>query len=335
MDRLSRIRTADRETIERFLLLPEWQRRITGVVVMTAAPSDAMQREAGYLPVQQAEGSIMNTEVLNKMLETTRDCIQGLKDRFRIFEVDTSSGTTKDDPRATAEVIANQMLNWIEEDLQEDILHLPKSRVTELFGKNISLRGVDAESVMSAFSREGGFKARRIVEEDVGVVQALPVVIVRRKNGDVLRLRRSERNETNPLHEKLVIWAGGHVRKEDGSNGEAIRRGAQRELQEELRLNVEAEELNFLGAVYTDSGGKTSRHAALVFEWRAETDDVAITLSSAEFFERRGTSLSGTFVSLPELAQDVKSGRLSESWSVEIARSILSLMIDDQQPQLF
>jgi predicted NUDIX family phosphoesterase len=334
MERLSRIRGADRKKVEQFLLLPEWQRRITGVIVMTVSPQKAMEREQGYLPVQQAEGSIMNIEVLNKALETTSNCAKEMKDHFRICKVNTSDGETTDQ-KSTAEAVASQILDWIEEDLREDILNLPKKRITELFSNGVALRGDAAAPVLEAFSKEGGFRPRQEVEEDTAAIQALPVVIVRKNNGDVLRLKRSEKEQSNPLHEKIVIWAGGHVRKEDGSNGEAILRGAKRELQEELRLTVESDELKFLGAVYADSGGKTSKHAALVFEWRAKTDDVAVTLSSAEFFERRGTSLSGTFVPISELAAGVASGQISETWSVEIVREILNVAIPDSQPNLF
>jgi predicted NUDIX family phosphoesterase len=113
------------------------------------------------------------------------------------------------------------------------------------------------------------------------------------------------------------------VREEDASNGDAIKLAAQRELQEELRLSVEIEELNFLGAIYADSGGRIARHVALVFEWRAETDDVAVTLSTSEFFERRGTSLSGKFVPLETLVKDVEAGDMPEPWSVEIVNQLL------------
>src|SRR5207249_232608 len=147
------------------------------------------------------------------------------------------------------------------------------------------------------FLSKGDFRPREEVEKDKTRVQALPVVIVRNKKGEVLRLRRRERFSTNPLHEKLVIWAGGHLRKEDRTNGLSVLACAQRELQEELRLCVEADELRLLGAIYRDLGERTAKHAAIVYEWRAQTDEVAVVLSSAEFFERRGTSLSGNFVS--------------------------------------
>ena len=47
MDKLSRIRTKDREVIEAFLLADEWRRRITGVIVMTTSPEYAMKVRSG------------------------------------------------------------------------------------------------------------------------------------------------------------------------------------------------------------------------------------------------------------------------------------------------
>jgi hypothetical protein len=94
-------------------------------------------------------------------------------------------------------------------------------------------------------------------------------------------------------------------------------------LQEELRLSVDASKLKLLGGVYADHGGSTSKHVAVVYEWRAETDDVSVALSSSEFFERLGTSLSGSFVGLNALAEDVEKGKLSEAWSAEIVRALL------------
>jgi hypothetical protein len=106
-------------------------------------------------------------------------------------------------------------------------------------------------------------------------------------------------------------------------------------LQEELRLNVEPNELNLLGAVYVDSGNGTSKHVAIVYEWRAETDDVAVTLSTAEFFERRGTSLSGTFVAVDALTDEVRNKKIVEPWSIEIAAKLLTEANAGSLQQLF
>jgi hypothetical protein len=68
---------------------------------------------------------------------------------------------------------------------------------------------------------------------------------------------------------------------------------------------------------------------AIVYEWQAKTDDVAVALSSAEFFERRGTSLSGKFVPVEELARDIDNGKRNkhhktECWSATLVREWLA-----------
>jgi predicted NUDIX family phosphoesterase len=322
MDRLSRIRTEDRKAIEKFLLLDDWRRRITGVVLMTASPEDALEREQGFLPMEMT-GSIMNTEVLAQTLVTVKECSERMKNQFRIFHVDTSGGLNKGGPKKTVETVADIVLNLIDEQLAESILHVERLAISKLFGKKPTLVGGEAVPVLEEFHGNGKFESREDVEKNPAFVQALPIVVVRNRSGEILRLRRKEKSEQSSLHQKLVIWAGGHVRQEDASNGDAIKLAAQRELQEELRLSVEIEELRFLGAIYADAGDKLSRHVALVFEWRAETDDVAVTLSTAEFFERRGTSLSGKFVALEELSKDVETGDMPEPWSMEIVNRLL------------
>lgn len=330
MEGLARLRKREREIIERFLLIEDWRKRLSGVVLMTADPEDSLEREKGYLMVE-AEGSIMNVEVLQQMKDIIDETANRLKEKFQLFQVNTSSAELKDNPKKTCEVVADIVVNWIEEHLQEDILSLPKAALIKIFDGKQCLEVSGAKKLADAFTKSGDFRPRTKVEEDALRVQALPVVVVRNRSGDVLRLRRRESFEENPLHQKVVIWAGGHVRKEDDLNGSALLLCACRELQEELRLSIEPEKLELLGAVYIDSGGQTSKHAAVVYEWRAKTDDVAVALSSAEFFERRGTSLSGKFINLENLAQEVESGKLSEPWSIEIIRSLLAKDFDFSQ----
>ncbi len=335
MERLERVRTEDRKTIEKFLLIDDWKERITGVIVMTASPQDAMEREKGFLKVEGSKGSIMNLDVLQGMLENTRETADRLKRDFRLYTIDTSSGDTKNNPQRTAETVVDIVLSLIEEELQEDILTLPKGAIENLFQGKIVLDSLKAITLSKLFGQSGEFHPREEVEENQQLVQALPVVVVRNKSGDVLRLRRREKSEQKILHEKIVIWAGGHVRKEDAKNGDSLIQCALRELQEELRLNLEGKDLTLIGAIYADVGESTSRHVALVYEWRAATDDVAVALSSAEFFERRGTSLSGKFVSVEELADCIESKRMTEIWSQGIVTELLGQQLPSAKAKLF
>ena len=208
MERISRVRTEDRELIQRFLMIDDWRKRISAVFVMLASPDDSMRREQGILPVEGAEGSIMNPQILEKIRNVNLQCIDELETKFRLFPVDTSAGETKDDPQRTAEVVVETILSLAEGHVEENILSCPKHEVTEAFSGGCFIDAEDSESLASKF--RGGratYRPRAEVEADETVVQALPIVVIRNADGDVLRLRRRESTPTNPLHEKVVIWA--------------------------------------------------------------------------------------------------------------------------------
>ena len=336
MERVSRIRPDERDLIQKFLTIDDWKRRISAVFVMLASPQDAMKREQGVLPVEGTGGSIMNSEILQQIKDINEQCVARLGRDFRIFSVNTSDGETKGDPKRTAEVVTEAILGLIEEQIEEAILSCSREVVTKLFDDKNFINGSQADELVRHL-REGSdsnFRRRDEVEQDASRVQALPIVIVRNVSGEVLRLRRREKRDDNLLHNKIVIWAGGHVRREDAVNGDPLIHCAIRELEEELRLQIEFSSLRLIGAVYFDNGGSTSKHVAIAYEWHASTDDVSVVLSRSEFFERRGTSLSGSFASVDELANDVENKKLEEPWSVELVREFLAKDIFDSNPRL-
>ena len=336
MERISRIRPDESKLIQKFLTIDDWKRRISAVFVMLASPQDAMKREQGELPVEGTGGSIMNSEILQQIKDINEQCVDQLGRDFRIYTVNTSDGETKGNPKRTAEVVTEAILGLIEEQIEEAILSCSKEIVTKLFGDKNFINGSQADELVRHL-REGSdsnFRRRDEVEQDASRVQGLPIVIVRNVSGEVLRLRRREKRDDNFLHNKIVIWAGGHVRREDAVNGDPLIHCAIRELEEELRLQIEFSSLRLIGAIYFDNGGSTSKHVAIVYEWRASTDDVSVVLSRSEFFERRGTSLSGSFASVDELADDVEKRNLEEPWSVELVREYLAKDIFDSNPRL-
>ncbi len=274
--------------------------------------------------MEGASGSIMNEDILTQIRKTNVQCIEELQKDFRIFPVDTSNGETREDPKRTAEVVAEAILGLVEGHVAEDILSCPKETITQSFGDNNFIGRDQAEALLRCFrdDAQGTFEPRDEVEVNASRVQALPIVVVRNQSGEVLRLRRRESSTDNPLHDKVVIWAGGHVRCEDAIGGDPIIHCVVREIEEELRLQIEPSSLQLIGAIYFDNGGSTSKHVAIAYEWRAPTNDVSVVLSRSEFFERRGTSLSGSFADVNDLTSDVKASKsLQEPWSVELIRS--------------
>jgi len=275
------------------------------------------------LPMAKSEGSIMNKEVIKQVKKNYRHSATRLGNEFRIHTINTSSTEMKNNPKRTVETVTDIVLTLIEEQLKEEILVLPKVKVAELFSGRNYLTAAKADSLVKLFSDSGKFRPREDVEQDAKLVQALPIVVVRKADGAVLRLRRRERSEKNPLHKKIVTWAGGHVRREDATDGNAIIQCAIRELKEELRLSIKASDLRLAGAIYIDAGERISKHMAIAYEWRAKTNDVAVVLSRTEFFEKIGTSLSGSFTEFDHLIRDVESKKISDPWSVELLRECL------------
>ena len=277
----------------------------------------------------------MNLEILKQIREVNENCAKQLEGDFRIYRINTSSGGAKSDPKSTAETVTDVILGLIEEQIAENILSCSKKTVKELFENKNFVDSTKANELARHFeeSDDSNFKTREEVENDASRVQALPVVVVRNADGDVLRLRRREKKGDNPLHEEIVIWAGGHVRCEDAVNGAPLINCAIRELGEELRLQLEPSSMKLIGALYFDNRGGTSKHVAIAYEWRALKNDVSVVLSRTEFFERRGTSLSGSFASVDELAEDVKNKKLKEPWSVKLVREYLAK--DKLDPLLF
>jgi len=323
MVQLARLSEQDLAKLEDFLLVDDWRKRITGVIVMTASSKEAMKREQGLLPVADSKGSIMNPEVLEKMVRTVRDTYVSLEGKFKIFEVNTSNSQFNT-PKKSAEGVANIILSLIENELAENVFCVEKNKVNELYNNKATLKERDTKKLIQVFSKYGSFLPRKTVESNKDMLQAIPVVIIRNKSGDVLRLQRKEIDSENLLHKKIVIWAGGHAREEDSKNGNTMVECAIREIQEELRLIVEAKELKLIGSVYVDQAERTSKHVAIVYEWRAKTNDISAVLSTAEFYERRGNSLSGSFIDIKKLGEQVSKKEITEAWSIEIVEELLN-----------
>ena len=336
MTKLSRLQEHQRKTIEDFLLLKEWRRRMGATIVMLAKPEDSMEREKGHLPVLQPDGkpvvgSIMNPEVLKLYRSVLMDTKEELESSFPIYAFDTSSQEFSGDVSGTCEAVADKLLSAIADSLNECILCIQKTKLFEGFeSKEGWLDYSVAQQIEQRFSNDPYYQERESAEVDKNLVQALPVAIIRDSKGRVLRLRRKEKESSNTLNDKYVIWAGGHVNKEDGALGNPIKAGLIRELDEELRLKILENDLVLKGAVYAPNASKKgAQHIALVYEWIAPSENVAIVINAEEFAERRGNSQSGRFADINEILIEMQSSASrkkfsSESWSVAILENYLA-----------
>jgi predicted NUDIX family phosphoesterase len=227
-------------------------------------------------------------------------------------------------PQSTAEHVAKLVLSIIEDELDEEVLSIDRDKIKKYFATNTVIQAETASQLVKDFSDSGNYLSRELVEKDLNRVQALPVVVIKNRSGKILQLKRKEKDTKNVLHEQLVIWAGGHVRKEDSANGSTLLNCAVRELQEELRLRVSPADLKLMGAVYHQTRPGLIKHMAIVYEWQAESDEVDVVLNGEAFFERRGSSQSGQFVGITDLQACLDSDKVVEEWSVSIIKELMS-----------
>jgi predicted NUDIX family phosphoesterase len=319
LERLGRITSEDRAKADAFFLINDWTARVSGVIAMSTTPEDALAREQGLLPVEGPGGSIMNPTVLRQMGSVISSRARELGSQFKIFSVDTSAEEYRGKQEETCKVIANKILSWIRGSIEEKILSAP--RECFVLEDTIVAPSADAQRLIDTFESRGDFQPRKRVENNADRIQPLPIVVVRNRSGHVLRLVRKENEPSNKLHKRITVWAGGHVREEDGPDRKcSIISGARRELREELRIQANPDKLSLLGAVYVPTNGSTKKHMAFVYEWRADSDDVEVALCNAEFMERQGTSLQGVFLSPERMSEEKEE---LEDWSKEILAKLL------------
>jgi len=91
--------------------------------------------------------SVMNQSVLSQMVSVARATAKDMKSVFRILEINTSSGETSD-AKKTVQAAAEIVLSIIEEQLQEDVLSLPKGEVKEHFPERVFAKAVEASTLV-------------------------------------------------------------------------------------------------------------------------------------------------------------------------------------------
>lgn len=193
---------------------------------------------------------------------------------------------------------------------------------TELFPESYpqgfaALEGAAAGQVARLIAERGFFVERERAEQEPTWKQVIPYLVVTCPDG-VLLLKRTKRGGDARLHDKLSIGVGGHLNPVDaegeglGARRGLVARGAQRELHEELGLEVDAAPA-VLGLINDDSNPVGAVHVGLVGVVQL---DHPPTIAETEVLE-------GQVVPVDELRRMRAEGSNFETWS--------SLLIDQLQ----
>lgn len=159
-----------------------------------------------------------------------------------------------------------------------------------------------------ATATHGRFVDRPMAEEDPGLKQLIPYVVVR--DGELVYLMERTAAGGDPrLHGKASIGVGGHLNPVDDGE-DPLADGLRREWSEELVADWEPE-FRLVGLLNDDSNPVGSVHLGVVFEVLADGRQVEV---------RERDKLSGRFATVAEVRSAVAR---METWSRLVADYLL------------
>jgi predicted NUDIX family phosphoesterase len=292
-----------------FFAMSRWTDLVDLVLIMTCDPATSIAREYSN-QLTTKRGTIMSEDTLrqiNRSIHATRDAHGA---RFKAIEqIDTTDSLSRD----TAVKVTEKTLEVLTNFVDEQICVVPAEVVsTGIPSKGLVEDHATVEAFVNAVNIHKRFVRRSQAEGDPNLIQPIPCAIIRWKD-QILLLRRNKKGHA--LHEKYLLWAGGHANISDDSANILVA-ALERELSEEVFIKG-AYQLSDkpIALVRTDENARASRHIGVLYEITLSSDHVALAMHQKEFKETRGTSMSGKLVA-PEALAEVYD-RLND-WSKSI-----------------
>ncbi|HEY3246697.1 MAG TPA: phosphoesterase [bacterium] len=155
----------------------------------------------------------------------------------------------------------------------EQILVVPRARLLPAALHGFSTAG--PEAYLALVRTHAFFRPRADVEDDPGLKQIIPYMIVR--HGDRLFLfERSAAGGESRLHGKYSIGVGGHINKSDvGDAADLVGAGLKREFEEELEVRG-GWQARLVGVLNDDTNPVGQVHFGLVHVVEVDVPDIAV-----------------------------------------------------------
>jgi len=303
---------AEYEIMTKFAMLHRWKRNIDLVYTFISDPEKSIEREYANLLTNKA-GSIMNTKILSEYRQAILDTRKDYGAQFReVKEIDTSN-------KAQNQVgfeVTKSTLETLKDMLMEKVGYALKNDLSLDVGIN------KTEPIIQSLDRCLSFESREKVENVEAFIQPIPIaVIANKERTKVLCLKKTSKSTTKDSAErnKFLFYAGGHMRKEDNTPDtkekfiNIAKNTLNRELYEELGLSEKIDGDPIV--IYTPTTAKSSRHLAICWIIELDADNCRILLDPYEMVQRKGSSKSGTFISIENINDDTFQ---TEDWSKHI-----------------
>lgn len=291
-----------------FAMLNRWQRNVDLVYVFLATPETSIEREYANL-LTDKRGSIMNEKILKEYRDSIEQTLNEFKNDFRAVCVVETTKLTQNDVNYE---VTEKTLVMLKELLMEKIGYIDKT------GLKLHEGVSDFSNIKDSFKKIE-YALRSEVEENSNFIQPIAIaVIVTESEEKILCVRKSKANvrADSPEFDKLLVYVGGHMRKEDNTPDckcalDVMRNTLKRELFEELgqSLTVSKEETPFV--IYAPENDRSKKHMAIVWVIKI-SEDTKLRLDSSELVQKKGRSNSGVFLPYAEV---IRKGNQLEAWS--------------------
>lgn len=297
--RFDHISRQEFQIIKEFLTMRRFRSIFDIIYVFKTTPEEALQREYAHL-LTRKHGSIMNPKVLKEYNECIREAVEHTKSYFRcIKEIETDLKDQND----VSYQVTKDVLNSLYETLVEQIAYVDKGDLKEYETKVFWKVGKSFNAIPFSFDY------RDKVENNDRYVQLVPIAVFTNDNKDsvlVAKKKPSATGKKSPEKNKLLVYFGGHVRKEDNLQGasEDILSVSiatlSREVQEELSMSLEFDAIT-PSCIWLKNNDRSARHLALCYVFKADFEHFKIKLDDYEFVQTTGTSQSGRVVAITDL----------------------------------
>ncbi|OJJ17260.1 hypothetical protein BKI52_31655 [marine bacterium AO1-C] len=298
-----------------FASMDLWTSIIDLVYIFKAEPDISIEREYANL-LTATRGTIMNESVLESYNLAIEQTLEKFEGKFR--EIQQLNNSSKN-PNEVNHTVTKTILETLKNLLADKIgyFRIPKGNLKQ---------GINHFEVIKDHKLE--FDTRSDVENNYNLIQPIPIVVITNKEKTkVLVVKKNEKTTPKESAEnnKLLIYIGGHVRKEDYRSDnlkDTFARCLNREITEELNESISTNKIQpFL--IYDPNTQSSSKHLAICYICIMDLDNKMFSPSEEEFVQMRGTTKSGQIYEVNEFVRKHKNQ--IEYWSEQILRKIFNI----------
>jgi predicted NUDIX family phosphoesterase len=292
------------KAIQTFVLMDMWTHYLDLIYVFKSSPNISLDREFANLLTEEY-GSIMNPKVLDGFNRSIDSAVQKFQGNFRIVQQMETSDIS---PSDLGYNVTHQILSILKDALIEKIGFFNLSEQLKL------KPGINDFSVIE--NHELAFGNREEVEKSNNIQPIAIAVITNRERDKVLVVRKNpQKAKDSPEANKLLLYVGGHIRKEDSRGNtllENLKIALHREIEEEIGESVDTFKLAKPFLIYKSDNIKSRKHLGVCFVISMDFEDKRFKLTSDEFIRKSGKSRSGDIIEVREL---IRLDEEFEEWS--------------------